>query len=139
MKKIFNIIILLIITNACNSQRISTNEQVSKSKFYYQDKFQNIINDLELSGYLNFESEICCDNDLLNTNEKIKRFSENLIREYYPFLKKSNKIIFEISEDKLSKAWFINAKVSNTFAYSDEIHLIIVKNNCKILYLKKVQ
>lgn len=139
MKKIFYIILVCAFFLSCKtSKQTNENREIITNDFPLT-KFQNIIFEFNKSGYLNMNNEICCEKDLLNTKNKVIDFSNKLIRDEFLFIKKRAKITFKINEDESSKIWFVIANVENTFAYSDEIQLIIIKNNSKVLYFNKVK
>ena len=78
-----------------------------------------------------FKNEELFAEDLLKDQESVKRFASNLIFQRYPNLKYIPDQYY-IGEDNSKKLWFFYTNYPNTF--DGGIYLIVVKNNCRVLF-----
>ena len=76
--------------------------------------------------------------DFLTSEKELLIYLESLIRIKNPSFEDFNDMIYEIGEDESKKMWFINFKLNRSFI-GNGVKLIIVKNNCKIVFMEKTK
>ncbi|WP_159780629.1 hypothetical protein [Flavobacterium sp. 9AF] len=76
--------------------------------------------------------------DFLTSEKELLIYLESLIRIKNPSFEDFNNLIYYIGEDKLKKMWFVNFKLNRSFI-GNGVKLIIVKNNCKIVFMEKTK
>ncbi len=121
---------VLIIKNA------KTNILQDTTKFYYQEKFERIVKLFTKDKTLNFKKEEIYGDDILDTEEKALTFAKFIISVKLPKVDPNWPKEYTISQDKTSKLWFINCRFLKA-AIGGDVHMIILKNNCKLLYYFK--
>jgi len=98
--------------------------------FPYQEEFQDYVDQIQSLRPFKVEDEIVSPG-MLETKEDMISFYEYIISKKAPMVKWSK--IF-IGEDKTGKIWFASAVMDNS-ERKNNLHLIVVKDNCKILYM----
>lgn len=96
-------------------------------------KFQRYV-DVFLEENKTDLNEISVIPNLLDTKEKVAKFSMNLILIRYPMINEDVFTEVHVSEDKSSKIWFVD--VRNSIGYP--VHLIVFKTSCRVIYFFKV-
>lgn len=122
---------------SCNVNK-NTNSKAFSSKdvdLYYQEKFQRTADEYIKAGIIDFSKEALNSIDLLNRNN-IGDFSKQIAR--YKISKAEKDFVKDIfiSEDKTTKLWFVAIQLRGA-AFDNILYMIIVKNNCKVIYLSR--
>jgi hypothetical protein len=125
----------------CNSQK----NRLKESEIAYEDtiftfeksakkareRLQITVDLYEKKKLISIEKEYFSLLDLLQTREDVESFAKNLILKRYPEIKNFPEK-YDLSEDRTKKLWIYYTEVP--CALDGGIYLVIVKNNCKVVY-----
>lgn len=148
MKKIIKITLtilllgLIVSFNSFPNQKVFKNnienEQLDTIHFRLQDKFQEIVDKYVRSKIFNIKNEKVPIESILENKKQAKDFAEGVFKFKYPKYKNPEELVYEIGEDNSKKLWFV--LISYPFpTFGGEIYLIIVKNNCKVIYYRQTK
>lgn len=106
------------------------------TKFYNLEKFERAVKTLLKGNAFNFKKEEMYPMDILNSKQKAIEYAKIILQLIYPNFQPLFEDRFTITDDSTSKLWFVNYSLPNS-TFGGHIRLIIVKNNCKLLYYFK--
>lgn len=138
MKNLVLITVIYLLSNSITASnainvkfKVHDVTAIDSVKFDYEKKLQETVNLFLNKKIFSFEDESFYANDLLGTKDVAETFAKILIFAQYPVIKNSSYEL-HVSEDNSKKLWFVYVRVPSSL--DGQIFLIIVKNNCKVLF-----
>lgn len=110
--------------------RYTVKDTVKDTVFPYQEELQDYVDQIQQLRPFNLDEEIVTP-AMLETKEDMASFYGYIMGKKAPEFQWSNLLV---SEDRTKKIWFASARLDNSLRKT-RIHLVVVKQNCKILVM----